>query len=238
MLGATTYISADVAAVPLLWVVPLSLYLVTFILAFSPRNPLTPSRMAAVLPVAVVALAAVLVGAIGLSLVGIVVLNLAVFFVAALLAHGRLAADRPAARYLTEFYVLLAVGGALGGVFNALVAPTIFDSVLEYPLAIVLALLIRPGRSAVSAALERRERLLDLVVPVGVFVGVLAGLVVLARGFDAGQTALSLILAAWRSGCSSWPGGRRASRSRSARSWSSRFSSASRSSTPTEASTV
>jgi hypothetical protein len=151
--------------------------------------------MAIVLPFAVVALAAVLVGAVALSLIGIVVLNLTVFFVAALLAHGRLAADRPAPRYLTEFYVLLAVGGALGGVFNALVAPVIFDNVLEYPLAIVLALLVRPGRIAVTAARERRERLLDLVVPVAVFVGALAGLVVLARAFDAGQTALSLALA-------------------------------------------
>jgi hypothetical protein len=195
MLGATTYISADLAAVPLLWVLPLSIYLVTFILAFSPRNPLTPDRMAALLPIAVVVLAAVLVGAVSLPLAVLVAINLGVFFVAALLAHGRLAADRPEPARLTEFYVLLAVGGALGGVFNALVAPVIFDSVLEYPLAIVLALLLRPGRSAADQARERRERRLDLLVPTAVFVGTLAGLAILSRTLGASQATLALALA-------------------------------------------
>ena len=151
MLGVTTYISADLAAVPLLWVLPLSMYLITFMIAFSPRNPLTAPRLAAFLPFVVVALAITLVGAVALPLIVLVALNLGAFFVAALLAHVRLAADRPSVRHLTEFYLLLAVGGALAGLFNALVAPAIFDNILEYPLAITLALLLRPGRPAADS---------------------------------------------------------------------------------------
>jgi hypothetical protein len=198
MLGATSYITADVAAVPLLWVLPLSLYLLTFILAFSPRNPLTPRRMAALLPFAAVALAVVLVGAVALPLAAVIGLNLAVFFVAALLAHGRLAEDRPAPARLTEFYVLVAVGGALGGLFNAIVAPLVFESVLEYPLAIVLALLLRPivPAAGASVAALRRARLLDLVVPLLVFVGALVGLAVLSRALDATGPQLAAALAA------------------------------------------
>jgi hypothetical protein len=139
MMGVTTYISSDLAAVPLLWVIPLSLYLVTFIVAFSPRNPLSARQLAAILPPVAVVLTVALVGAADLPLVLLIALNLAAFFVAALLGHVRLAADRPAAWHLTEFYLLLAIGGALGGLFNAVVAPAVFDNVLEYPLAIILA---------------------------------------------------------------------------------------------------
>lgn len=195
MLGVTTYISADLAAVPLLWVLPLSLYLVTFMIAFSPRNPLTVPRLAAVLPFAVVILAIALVGLVPLPLVALVALNLGVFFVAALLAHARLAGDRPAARYLTEFYLLLAVGGALGGTFNALAAPLLFDSVLEYPLAITLALLLRPARHDGSPVVERRARILDLVVPAAVLVGTLSLLVALSRVLSAPGSGLAFVLA-------------------------------------------
>jgi hypothetical protein len=194
MLGVTTFITADLAAVPLLWVLPLSLYLLTFILAFSPRNPLTPRLMALLLPVAVVALSAALVGAIDLSTGALVALDLGVFFVAAMLAHGRLAADRPGPSRLTEFYFLLALGGALGGVFNALLAPVLFDTVIEYPLAIVLALFLRPARPATDARAERRARLLDLVVPTAVLVGTLVALVLASRVLGIGGEGLSLVL--------------------------------------------
>jgi SAM-dependent methyltransferase len=195
MLGVTTYITTDLAAVPLLWVLPLSLYLVTFIVAFSPRNPLTARRLAAILPIVVVVLAIALVGAVQLSLLALVALNLGAFFVAALLAHVRLADDRPAPSYLTEFYLLLAVGGALGGLFNALLAPAIFDGILEYPLAISLALLLRPGRPNPDPAAEHRARLLDLVIPAVVVVGTLALLVVLSRVFGFAGQALAGTLA-------------------------------------------
>ena len=194
MLGVTTYISTDVAAVPLLWVLPLSLYLVTFMVAFSPRNPLTAPRLSAVLPFVVVALSIVLSGAVRLPLGALVACNLAAFFAAALLAHVRLAADRPPVRYLTEFYLLLAVGGALGGLFNALVAPAIFHSILEYPLALALALLLRPGRALRDSAAEHRARFVDLVVPPVVVVAAVALLALLSRAFGIAGPALAAAL--------------------------------------------
>jgi len=154
---------------------------VTFIVAFSPRSPLTPGGLAMALPVLVAALALTLVGAVRPPLVVGIGLNLAAFFVAALLAHTRLAGDRPSARHLTEFYLLLAVGGALGGVFNAVVAPLVFTRVLEYPAAIALALLLRPGRPVTSAVAGRRGRLADVVIALLVLLGTLVLLVVISR---------------------------------------------------------
>ncbi len=195
MLGVTTYISSDLAAVPLLWVLPLALYLVTFIVAFSPRNPLTAARLAVALPLVVVALAVTLVGAVKVPLVASIALNVAAFLLAALLAHTRLAADRPAARHLTEFYLLLAVGGALGGLFNAIVAPLVFTRVLEYPLATSLALLLRRGRPARSHIAERRARLADVLVAMLVLVGALVVLVAVSRTLGDARTVLAATLA-------------------------------------------
>src|SRR5439155_12466769 len=86
-------------------------------------------------------------------------------FVVAVVAHGELARDRPPTEHLTEFYLWLAVGGALGGVFNALIAPVIFHSVAEYPIAIVLACLVMPPREPLTPSV--RERVFDFVVPAG-----------------------------------------------------------------------
>jgi hypothetical protein len=144
MLGATTYLSTDIAPVPLLWVVPLAIYLLTFILAFA-RRPIVPhAAMVRALPIAAMLLAPAL--AAGLVQPFWIPLHLLTFALAAMVCHGELARDRPSAQHLTEFYLALSLGGALGGVFNALIAPLIFDRVAEYPLAIVLACLALPGR--------------------------------------------------------------------------------------------
>ncbi len=144
-LGATAYISTDIAAVPLLWIIPLSLYLLSFIIAFSTRLNGVSRRAGRVLPW----LAALLVipsgGLLPLPVTVVIVLHLAFLFVAATMCHGRLAEERPPARHLTEFYLLLAIGGALGGIAVSIAAPVVFDRVWEYPIAIGLALLLRPG---------------------------------------------------------------------------------------------
>ncbi|MDT7602471.1 MAG: hypothetical protein QOF61_468 [Acidobacteriota bacterium] len=147
MLGVTTYISTDIASLPLLWVVPLSLYLVTLIIAFARRRTARRRRVEFILPgVALVFTLAYLSGA-NQPVWFLIALHLLFFFVAALMCHGRLADDRPATTHLAEFYLWLSAGGALGGLFNALVAPLAFNHVVEYPLAVVAACALIPRRT-------------------------------------------------------------------------------------------
>ncbi len=147
LLGATTYITTDLAAVPLLWVLPLAIYLLTFILAFGrwPRM-LHRSVVAVTLPLVLVVIF-LMVSALPDRIWITVLWHFVLLFVIALACHGALALDRPAPRHLTEFYLLISVGGVLGGLFNALLAPLIFTSLIEYPLVMVLAcVLLRAGR--------------------------------------------------------------------------------------------
>ena len=144
VLGVTTYITTDVVAVPLLWVVPLSLYLLSFVMVFARRTLLSRRLMARVLPGAAVLLALVYMSGATQPAWFLILFHLLFLFAAAMVCHGQLADDRPDARHLAEFYLWLAVGGALGGLFNAVVAPLIFNSVVEYPLVILLASYLRP----------------------------------------------------------------------------------------------
>lgn len=146
LIAVTAHISTDVAAAPLLWVLPLSLYLLTWVLVFQSR-PLLPHKW--VLLAQPVAIAGVIVLlAVGgeqnllLTLGG----HQIFFFVIAMACHGELARTRPDARYLTGFYVALSFGGMIGGLFAGLIAPNVFSWVAEYPILIVLAALCRPSR--------------------------------------------------------------------------------------------
>jgi spermidine synthase len=170
MLSVTTYLSTDIAAIPLLWIAPLSVYLLTFALVFGRRRVIPHRVWVELLPVALLPLVLVLVARANEPLALIIPTHLVVFFVAAMVCHGELARDRPDPRHLTAFYLWIAVGGVLGGAFTALVAPRVFNSVLEYPLVIALLPLLaaRP-----PAAWQGRSRqLLDVVLPLGL--GVLA----------------------------------------------------------------
>ena len=140
MLAVTTKISTDIGAIPLVWVVPLSLYLLSFVLTFA-RRPLTPSPLLrAAYLVALALLGAVFAGITGahVGLWGVAGLMLA-FFVVALFAHARLYEARPAGRHLTLFYLVMSVGGALGGFFNSILAPLVFDSLAEGGVTTLLA---------------------------------------------------------------------------------------------------
>lgn len=164
LLGVTTFISTDLAAVPLLWVVPLALYLLTFVLVFA-RRPLVWHRgMVWLQPFLMVATAMGLHENLVQWMWAVILLHLAMFFVTALVCHGELARSRPPARWLTEFYIWMSLGGVLGGLFNALVAPVVFPTVVEYPLALVLACMLRPHPA--PGAHPVRSRWLDLVIPV------------------------------------------------------------------------
>lgn len=134
LLGVTTHVSTDIAAVPLLWVLPLALYLLSFVATFA-RHPWISPRIAQHwLPLLFLQLVAAVMGE--ASLRTSLALNYGMLFVAGLLCHGQLARLRPPAERLTAFYLWVALGGALGGAFNVLVAPVVFSNVTEYPLAI------------------------------------------------------------------------------------------------------
>lgn len=144
MLGTTQYVSTDVAAVPMLWVIPLALYLVTFILAYSGRNPLPPGPAGLGLALSAMATAWVRDLRPVSELWLLIAPHMGVLFFGAMMCHALLADERPGARYLTRYYLLISVGGALGGCFNSLVAPVIFDSLWEYPLIVVALCALRP----------------------------------------------------------------------------------------------
>jgi hypothetical protein len=147
MIGATTYVTTDIAAVPLLWVMPLAIYLLSFILAFG-RWPAVLHRLVVVATVPVILTVFFLIVSGFRQRIWITVLwHFLLLFLVALACHGELALTRPSARHLTQFYLLISVGGVLGGLFNALVAPMVFSSLLEYPLVMALAcLLVVRGR--------------------------------------------------------------------------------------------
>lgn len=147
LLSVTTYITTDISPVPLLWVVPLALYLLTFTVAFS-RRPLIPHRWALAIQVPLlVALVISLLMGVATTPTQAIPLHLSVFFFTALVCHGELARLRPPVSHLTEFYLWISVGGVLGGALNVLVAPLLFARMEEYALMLVAACLLRPRRA-------------------------------------------------------------------------------------------
>jgi SAM-dependent methyltransferase len=153
MLGVTTYISNDVASVPLFWVIPLALYLLTFIISFQ-AQPLISRERALLWQAVFVAMAAGLLCVNTTSVVAHLFTYLGAFFFCALVCHQSLSASRPHTDHLTEFYLLLSLGGVVGGMFNAFVAPVIFSRVVEFPLVLALCVLARPWR---MSEISRRD---------------------------------------------------------------------------------
>ena len=168
MLSVNTYITTDIAAVPLLWVIPLAIYLLTFVIVFARRQILPHRLVSTIFPLAIIpaVIAIVRNDTAGIAAIPVHLLTL---FMAALMCHGELARSRPAARRLTEFYLSMSIGGALGGLFNTLVAPLVFTSAAEYPIGIVLACLLRPPSSVFGrppGAPSRLDRWFDVALPV------------------------------------------------------------------------
>jgi hypothetical protein len=169
LLSVTLHITTDIAAVPLLWVVPLAIYLATFILAFARRQIIPVSVAARIMPLLVIALVIVLVSEATHPVWLLMVVHLTAFFVVSLVCHGELARRRPPPEQLTEFYLWLSLGGILGGLFSALVAPLLFWTIVEYPLVLVLACLLRPAPAAARGVEgdDRRTRMKKREKPPG-----------------------------------------------------------------------
>ena len=153
LLSVTSYATTDLVALPLLWVIPLAIYLLTFIVAFGSWRLFPARRMVWLQPMLLVPLTAEMFLTTEGSALVLIPIHAVVFFVTALVCHQTLAASRPPADRSTEFYLWIALGGALGGLFNVFLAPLLFRSLVEYPLGLVAAALLRPvPDSAADAA--------------------------------------------------------------------------------------
>ncbi len=170
LLGVTQYLTSEIAPTSLLWVLPLGVYLATFIAAFARRTLVSTELLSRVLAIVVVVAALVQLARIVDPQWAVALLHLSVLALAGLLCHTRLAASRPATSHLTEYYLLISTGGAIGGTFAALVAPVVFDFIAEYPIAVVLACLFRFGFGVPEGSARARNwlysgRTLDYALP-------------------------------------------------------------------------
>jgi spermidine synthase len=194
LLGVTAHITQDVASAPFLWVIPLALYLLSFVIAFQAR-PLIPPRVALWLQAAFAPAAAALYSLLQAPWLYQLGANLGAFFFTALVCHHALAQRRPAPARLTDFYLSMSLGGVIGGAFNAFVAPVIFNAVWEYPIMLGLACLARPwgrGRldvwgtgALVSAALTIGALMLPQLTSMSaiiILLAVAAGMAFMLRG--------------------------------------------------------
>lgn len=196
LLGVTAYISTDVAAVPLLWVLPLALYLLSFAWAFAPTPVLPASSVFRAMPLFVSALVLVMAARISSPVWIVIPLHLLTFLACALRLHIALAESRPHSRHLTDFYLCLAVGGVLGGALNTFLFPFLFTGIVEYPAALVAACVLQAWRVGGS---DQRLKPADLLLPVG------AGLAMMAVMYGASvyglrwTTVIALVapLAVW-----------------------------------------
>ncbi|MES2988609.1 MAG: fused MFS/spermidine synthase [Pseudomonadota bacterium] len=139
MLATTTFLTTDIVAVPMLWVLPLGLYLLSFSVAFS-GNRMIADLLAKFAPVTILLFGAIMIaGAHGSLMYVNALLGLLLLFLVSISCHARMYELRPAPDRLTGFYLAMSVGGALGGVFAGLLAPIVFDWTYEYPLLILAA---------------------------------------------------------------------------------------------------
>jgi hypothetical protein len=138
--AVTTFIATDLLSAPLLWVAPLAIYLISFIVAFSPRGSSRIDRAAGLAPAMVTVLWVPYGSAGGWPPLLVLPMELVAFGIVAVALHGRLAQDRPDPSRLTEFYLILSLGGATASAFVALVAPALFPAVWELPILLVGAL--------------------------------------------------------------------------------------------------
>lgn len=151
LIAVTSHISTDIASAPFLWIIPLALFLGTFVLTFRHGGDRMHDILVRVQPYVVAPLVIGLMWGERAFWMVAITLDLAMFAISAMICHRELYLRRPAASHLTEFYLWISAGGVLGGIATGLLAPAVFPDVWEYPILIVLALLCRPGAFANGA---------------------------------------------------------------------------------------
>lgn len=143
MLSTTTHLTTDIVAMPLLWVIPLALYLLSFIVAFASRQTAAKLVLVAT-PVLMLVGARVMMSSKQQASIYLLVLTLVLLFAICTALHSRLYSLRPHFSALTKFYFVMSLGGALGGAFTALVAPLVFSWTWEHPVLLLAAALLVP----------------------------------------------------------------------------------------------
>lgn len=143
MLATTTFLTTDIVAVPMLWVLPLGLYLLSFSVAFR-DNAVLPEILTRFAPVIILLFGATLIAGHQQFAYLNAIIGLLLLFTIAVTLHARMYALRPAPDRLTGFYLAMSVGGVLGGVFAGLIAPILFDWTYEYPLLVFAAGALAP----------------------------------------------------------------------------------------------
>lgn len=182
LLGVTSHISMDVASFPMLWVLPLAVYIATMIVAFavnaeklveSMRKPVVAALVGAGILVAIKIQSVA-------SIEAVIAVQMILLTTVGMLGHGMLSADRPKASHLTEFYLVMSIGGALGGLFNGIVAPLIFETTWEYQIALLCGAALLPWRKIANLAESKdrkRSKLIRYGLPIAsLLVVVLSGM--------------------------------------------------------------
>lgn len=191
LMSVTTTVTTDVAPVPLLWTVPLALYLLTFVIAFASRQYVRRGAIVRLAQTFTLAVAFALFAVINRPWPVMLTLHLAVLFFVALACHSELARLRPPPAELTRFFLLVAAGGALGGLLNAVLAPLLFRKLglAEYPLVLALAAALWPPRATGWRRLAGPGGWLVVVAA-----GLLSGVMVLASLDNGWNSSLAVSL--------------------------------------------
>ncbi len=196
MMGVTTALTTDVPAIPLFWVLPLAIYLLSFVLVFAKRQLIPHDWPIRRLPFFILASLVPGVCKIQLPLLPLILIYLVTLLAVALVCHGELARSRPCVSRLTEFYLWISFGGVLGGIFNALIAPVVFSTVVEFPLVLVFAALLRPpianGPPAPDKAASAKRN--DWLLPIALGLCMVAAFIGLPRAGIALTDPLAIVV--------------------------------------------
>ena len=176
LLGLTNFISTDIASVPLLWIIPLTVYLFSFVVVFSRWNDKSHAWFVRLQPIFLIPFVAyAFINPADLPYWMYLFFHVIAFFFAIMVCHGELAAQRPHSSHLTTYYLIMSFAGMLGGMFNTFVAPFVFNGIYEYPLMIIAALLLRPSLKKLSfkeTSFQLIDPLLLLIIGVGIYFSV------------------------------------------------------------------
>ncbi len=176
LLSITNKITTDLLAIPLLWVIPLGLYLLTFVIVFSRKPIISHKTVSTIAPYLLIAVAVVTISTPSTNTILMFITgSLICFFFIALYCHSKLASLRPNAKFLTNFYIAMSLGGVLGGIFVGIIAPNIFNNIYEYALLLIFAALLmpktaKPAISFINTLIGKRSQSIaaDIILPLTV----------------------------------------------------------------------